>query len=376
METKMAKLTPYMNIGPGEFIKEEIEIRNWTNEDLAQVLNLTAKTISELLNNKQRITIDTANLLSKAFGQTPQYWLNLDNNYRLRIKENNPNVVIHSRAVEIKSKIYERMPINDMIKKGWIKKYKDADELKNIFLHFWNLNELNYNWFDTLSVPNTRKSDAYSNFNSFYLLTWAQMAKRSSEKFSVSDFNKKQLIKLAEQISDYSVMSNGVSKFIRDLYDTGVIFFCLSHLPKTYLDGASFLHNDKPIIVYTKRYDRLDNFWFTIAHEIGHVIKHIKTEKDVFIDDLKVEDNSKVENEANEYASKILKTTEILEYFDEYKRYTSEYRVMEAAEELNIHSAIITGILKHYKILMYNRLNHLNEPVSDKIPKKYFIENL
>ncbi|KUO60437.1 hypothetical protein APF79_09080 [bacterium BRH_c32] len=75
---------PYMNIGPGEFIKEEMEIRQWTNKDLAQVIGLSQKTISELLNNKQRITLDTACYLGSAFGQSPQYWLNLDNNYRLR----------------------------------------------------------------------------------------------------------------------------------------------------------------------------------------------------------------------------------------------------------------------------------------------------
>lgn len=366
----MANYKPYLNIGPGDFLKEEMEVRSWSNEDLAQVLGLSPKTISELLNNKQRITIDTALTLSKAFGQSPQYWLNLDNNYRLRLKEN-----INKSNVEIKSKIYERMPINEMIKKGWIKKYKDVDELKSIFLTFWQLSDLDYEWLDNLVIPNTRKSESFSDFNNYYLLTWTQMAKLSSEKFNASIFNKKELTALADQIPNYSLEQNGVSKFIRDLTDTGVKFHCLSHLPKTYLDGASFLHNNNPVIVYTKRYDRLDNFWFTIAHEIGHVLKHIKTESDIFVDDLKVEDNSTIEKEANDFAAQKLLADKILEYFEEFKHYTSEIRVREAAEEIGIHTSIITGILKHYGILMYNRLNKFNELVSDKIPKKYLIEN-
>ena len=58
-----------------------METRGWTNEDLAQVLGLNLKTVNELLNNKQRITIDTAKVLGQVFEQSTRYWLNLDNNY-------------------------------------------------------------------------------------------------------------------------------------------------------------------------------------------------------------------------------------------------------------------------------------------------------
>ena len=370
MEIKMAKMKPHINIGPGEFIKEEMEARNWTNEDLAQVLDLNPKTVSELLNNKQRITIDTAKVLSQAFGQSPQYWLNLDNNYRLRLKESNDE-----SEVEIKSKIYERMPVNDMIKKGWIKKYRNTNELKNIFMEFWQMNDLNIDLLDRLSIPHCRKSDAYENLSKYFILAWTQMAKLTSEKFEASDFDRKALRSLANEITNYSVMKTGVSKFLSDLYNTGVKFFSLSHLPRTYLDGASFMHDNNPVIVYTKRYDRIDNFWFTIAHEIGHVLLHIKNENDVYIDDFKSEGEYDYETEANEYAEKILRINEILDYFSEYKHYTSAYRVGEAADELNINPAIIVGILKYYGILAYNRLNHFTEPVSNKIPKKYFVSN-
>ena len=368
MVTKMAQLRPYINIGPGEFIKEEMEVRNWTNEDLAQVINLNPKTISELLNNKQRITIDTAKVLSEAFGQSPQYWLNLDNNYRLRLKENADN-----SEVEIKSKIYERMPVNDMVKKGWIKKYQNTNELKDIFTKFWCLNNLQFDFLDNMAVPNCRKSDAYDNYNKFFVLTWTQKAKLSSEKYEVTKFNKRCLRFLAKEITKYTVLKSGVSKFLADLNDCGVKFFNLNHLPRTYLDGASFMHNKNPVIVYTKRYDRLDNFWFTLAHEIGHVLLHIKGEDDVYIDDFKYKGEFDYELEANEFAEKILRVNEILDYFNEYKHYTSANRVEEAYEELRINPAIIVGILKYYEILSYNRLNQYSEPISNKIPKKYMV---
>ena len=370
MATNSKNTKPYMNIGPGEFIREEMEYRNWTNEDLAQVMDLSQKTISELLNNKQRITIDTAYILGKVFGQSPQYWLNLDTNYRLRLKETNGE----SHESEIKSKIYERMPVNEMRKRGWIKDFNDIDELKNIFVEFWKLSEFDPIKIDSLHVPHTRKSDAWQKYNEYYLLAWTQMAKSASGQSTVPEYSKKRLEAIADEITGYSMKKQGVAGFLRALTGCGVKFICLSHLPRTYLDGASFIHDGNPVIVYTVRYDRVDNFWFTIAHEIGHVLKHIRNEKDIFIDDLKGEDKSRVEKEADQFAERVLKVPDILTYFKKYKNYISEKRVMECSEENMLHPSIITGILKHNKLLAYNRLNHLNESVSDKIPGKYIID--
>ena len=75
----MNKLKPYLRIPISEFIKEEMEIRNWTEKDLVMVSGLNLGTISDLLNDKQKITDDIVIVLSKVFGQSTQYWLNLDN---------------------------------------------------------------------------------------------------------------------------------------------------------------------------------------------------------------------------------------------------------------------------------------------------------
>ena len=81
------KLKPYINIGPGQIIRRNLEALNWTNKDLADIINMSDKSISLLINNKQSITVETARLLAKAFDTTPEFWLNLDQNYRLRNQE-------------------------------------------------------------------------------------------------------------------------------------------------------------------------------------------------------------------------------------------------------------------------------------------------
>lgn len=85
----------------------------------------------------------------------------------------------------------------------------------------------------------------------------------------------------------YTVRETGVPDVIHDLNEAGVIFLVQSHLSKTNLDGASFFYNDHPVIVYTARYDRIDNFWFTLAHEIAHLLLHFKQSTEgIFLDDL------------------------------------------------------------------------------------------
>jgi len=69
------KLKPFMVFGPGDFIKEELEARDWTQEDLSKITNLSPKIISQLINNKIHITYKTAQVLGQAFNVSPDYWV-------------------------------------------------------------------------------------------------------------------------------------------------------------------------------------------------------------------------------------------------------------------------------------------------------------
>jgi len=151
------KYKPYLNIGPGAFIKEELEERGWCQEDLAEIIGMSLKSINQLIKNKQAITVKTAQLLSKAFGQSPQYWLTLDANYRLRLRQDKKCV----KRTGLLANIYKYMPIKEMIKKGWFRKYTNPDELKKQVQWFWGRNSLDFRWLEEVRLPNLRRSSAY-----------------------------------------------------------------------------------------------------------------------------------------------------------------------------------------------------------------------
>jgi addiction module HigA family antidote len=82
---KGKELKPFINIGPGYTIKKYLDDRGWSQEDLSQITEISTKQLSNIINDKVRITIDTARLLSKAFECSPEFWINLDTRYRLNI---------------------------------------------------------------------------------------------------------------------------------------------------------------------------------------------------------------------------------------------------------------------------------------------------
>lgn len=72
---------------PGEFLREELDERGMSGADLARILHIPQNRVSEILNGKRSVTVDTALRLAQWMGSSPNYWLNLQQIYDLRIAE-------------------------------------------------------------------------------------------------------------------------------------------------------------------------------------------------------------------------------------------------------------------------------------------------
>lgn len=353
----MKDLKPFKIIGPGDVIKDEMEFYGWSQKDLAEILDISEKHLSQILANAAPITINMARLLSSTFQQSPEFWINLDVQYR---QANEPENQFDETA--IRAEIFKRMPVRDMQKKGWLPKKKE--ELSGAVKSFWNIKEkeLNFDFLEERANACFRKSEAFSTkFNACYAQTWLRKVEIEAEKQkNVPEYSKARLQKLAAEIAHYSTLETGIQDFIRELKKTGVIFLIIPNLEKTYTDGAAYWVKNNPVIALTGRYKRNDNFWFTLAHEIGHVLLHAKKIKSpVFIDSIDnadLLDRPTEEREANDFAAEVLKYEEIRHHFKGLAR-ISGLRVEQCAQESGIHPGIIVGFLQHEKMLSYRNLN-------------------
>lgn len=366
------ELKAVKKFGPGYFIREQMELRDWIQEDLAEVLGITVKHLNKILQDKQPLTLDMARILGEAFDTSAEYWVNLDTNYRLWLDQGRSK---KEKEADTKAKIYERMPIKDMEKKGWIKPYQSIEDLESQVKNFWGEEELTFHKLEKEVPLLMRKSEAFNQYNAAYQFTWYQMAQNVAAQKKIKPYNKSKLQKLYDEIHTYTTLDNGINQFIEALNKVGVAFFVLPHLQKTYLDGAAFLYKNNPVVVYTGRYKRIDNFWFTVAHEIAHVLKHLNSKKTYVLDNLKEKERDNMENEANKLAAEKLKHDEIVKYLDPYLNYLTVGKVEECAEEFDIHPAIIVGKLAYDKKISYSNQTLYNQNVLEIIDTKHQIIN-
>jgi len=260
-----------------------------------------------------------------------------------------------------------------MIKRNWLKSFETTKELLDQVREFWSIKKLDFSFMEEWELPSMRQSKAYSEYNKYYARTWYRMAQKSARRYKTSAYKRTKLKLLAEELHAYTSMCNGVEEFLSRLGKAGVKFFVLGHLPKTYIDGACFYDRNNPVIGYTKRYDRNDNFWFTLAHEIAHILLHLENPDQFFIDNLE-ETATKVERDADKYASAMIRTDEILRRFKPAGKYIQRKAVIQCAEELGVHPGIVVGVLQKKGKCEWKNLNYLKEAIIDLIPRKYWVE--
>jgi HTH-type transcriptional regulator/antitoxin HigA len=68
---------------PGDYIREELEARGWTQMDLAKIIGRTQPAVNEMVTAKRGITPESALALAAAFGTSAEFWMNLETMYSL-----------------------------------------------------------------------------------------------------------------------------------------------------------------------------------------------------------------------------------------------------------------------------------------------------
>lgn len=80
---KDTTLMPFINLGPGYTIKKYLNSRGWTQEELAELMGISPQQVSNIIQHKVSISIESARLLSNVFNSSAEFWINLDTRYQL-----------------------------------------------------------------------------------------------------------------------------------------------------------------------------------------------------------------------------------------------------------------------------------------------------
>lgn len=253
---------------------------------------------------------------------------------------------------------WERFPIREMIARGWLQAERAGswtresarDLLQPFFAH---------DGMRLATAPLYRRSmhvRAANGMDAFALAVWSarvvQVARtrppaRAFDPRMLGPENVRGLVQLSR-------LHDGPRLAQEWLADRGIIMVVEAHLPRTRLDGAALRTTDGvPIIALTIRYDRLDNFWFTLLHECAHVVRHLASAGTVdtveYFDDLDVEDAGDArEREADTFARESLVPSA------QWKASAVAFApsvdaAVALAEEVGVSPAVIAGRVRHEK---------------------------
>lgn len=337
---------------PVNAIKFRMEQLGLRQQDLVAFIGSRSK-VSEVLNRKRNLTIPMMRALNEGLGISPDILLQDPDTF-------SPEDVPHLE--------YERFPIKEMANKGWLPKTPDIanhreEIIRELIRKAGGLKSVECCLFrKSKSARENAKNDSYA------LIAWCLKVLEiaNSKELSIRYAEGSVDDSFLREIAKLSYFDNGPVLAKEYLEKHGIHLVTLPHLNKTYLDGAViFPSNKNPVIGLTLRYDRIDNFWFCLLHELAHLSKHLGISGvGLIIDDLDLRKygdakEDRIEQQADHLAQEALIPSESWASIDlSNDNLPGQRQILELANNLKIHPAIIAGRIR-YERNDYRKLSNL-----------------
>ena len=339
VELYESKLVPMGYPNPIAAIEFRMDQAGLRPRDLVSFIGSRAK-VSEILSGKRAITMAMARALHEHLGIPADVLLR------------EPDVDIDNPLADIE---WGRFPVKSMAKLGWIPDRSDLAECaEQVIRDLIN----RAGGLDVAGAALYRKNDharANAKTDPYALKAWCwQVLARANEDRPTADYERGTVtLDFLTKVARLSWSEDGPRLAKELLAKDGIALVIERHLPKTYLDGVALrLGDGRPVIGLTLRYDRIDNFWFCLLHELAHVGRHMDNDRgEAFVDDLTLRKiggrrEDPREAQADEWAEEALVPSTVWEASAVRERPTS-MAVMNLANALQVHPAIVAGKVRY-----------------------------
>ncbi len=317
---------------PIEAILFRMEQNNLKPNDLVPYLGSRSR-VSEILSRKRPLTLEMVRSLEAGLGIPSK-------------------VLIQKSGAgnEFDYQSWDDRLVSEMDRRGYFGKYPFKKHSKEELLNaFWGQFGSPPQFVGMLRKSNYRSSPLT---DKRALAVWAAFVVKKSQKMRASKKYRRGTVneKFLQELVKLSAQEKSPILAQEYLKEFGINLVIEPHFAKTYLDGATILSDkDNPIIGLTLRFDRLDNFWFTLMHELAHISLHYDSGINLFFDDLegiKTINLDDREQAADKLAEEILLPKAKWE-MSPARLIPSPMAANSLAKELGIHVAIIAGQIRH-----------------------------
>ena len=343
-------------IPPGEYLAEVLAAKGMAQAELARRIGRPIQAVNEIIKGEKAITPTTAIQLERALDVPAHIWTGLESRYQLikaRLEER--------KQLQKESTFLPRTPYKHLADLDYVERTRDSEHKIRELHRFYGVSSLAY-LSEIKAYQASFRCGATREASRYALAAWLRCAELRAVKVPAEPFDKR---KLRGALGDIRALSTkGPDEFMlkleRLLSQCGVVLVLLPHFPKTYAHGATFwIRPDKAVLLMSIRGKWADIFWFSLFHEIGHILLR---QKKTYIDDgNKLPELVRQEKEADEFAANSWIGAES---FDKFIRGGDfgEAVVKSFAGEIGVSAGIVVGRLQHEGFLGHDsELNRIRD---------------
>jgi HTH-type transcriptional regulator/antitoxin HigA len=317
---------------PLEAIEFAMDQRGLKQKDLVPFLGSKSK-VSEVLAGKRKLTLKMIRALHKGLGIPADTLL----------KEAGKKLPETLADVD-----WGQFPVKEMAKRGWLEGAKDLPD---------RAEEAVRNLMAQVGQPDCLPMACYrcglsrtaADIDMYAVQAWLLGVQLKAQRIETTGSYDGKLDEIfLNRLARLSMFSDGPRKAVEYLSSKGIKLLVEPHFPHTKLDGAAILQSGVPVVALTLRYDRIDNYWFTLLHECAHVIKHLSEDNSLILDDFESESVDEREHEANTLARDAVVPIDIWEDHKVTKLKTpKKEHIIELAHQMEVHPALIAGRIRY-----------------------------
>jgi HTH-type transcriptional regulator / antitoxin HigA len=321
---------------PGEFLRDELEARGWTQTEFAEIIGRPHRLVNELIAGKRGITPETARELAAALGTSAQLWMNLDGAYQLS------KVAPATERIAREAALRERFPVREMTKRGWIETSASYEEVERRVLKYFGLGSID----EQIHFPHAARRD-YGSELSPMQWAWLFRVQQLAAALKTARYSEQKLRAAISDLERLMLDPEEIRHVPRILSECGVRLIVVEPIPGSKIQGVCFWIDQRrsPVIGLSLKGDQIDRFWFDLWHEIEHVLRGDGRDEPV-LDDFDDPDLSPTESEkaANEAAANhCVPGKEMKNFILRHSPLFSEKNLLGFSKIVKRHPGIVAG---------------------------------
>jgi HTH-type transcriptional regulator / antitoxin HigA len=352
--------TPDWVSPPGDNIADILEERDWTQAQLAERLGYSIKHISLLINGKAPLNEETALKLERVLGSTVAFWLRYEAQYRAALARKE-----EENRLKGWTSWLDQLPVKELMNQGVIPKChliaKNKPGLVKKLLQFFGVASPEdwQNYYAGMEVAFRRTRKEQSDVGA--ISAWLRLGEIEAEKLDCPKYSKPKFEKAVREIRALTMLppEEFESQMQQLCREAGVVLVLVPSIKRSHVSGVARWLNPHKALIQISLYGKTnDRFWFNFFHEAAHILLHNK--ENIFLDEWDSGETleSEPEREADQWVREFLIPPE---YEGELAQLKSKTDVVDLAERIGIHPAIVVGRLQHDNLIPLSWMNSFKE---------------